>query len=112
MGTNFYAVSTIPTTSYDEWRIHIGKSSCGWLFCFHDCEHFHTFPQVVKWLSKYVCEENKYVLMNEYDQVVPVADFINLVQEKQNDSHCKNNPDNFLYSKNIDGYRFSEGEFC
>lgn len=25
---------------------------------------------------------------------------------------CKDNPDNFTYSRNVDGYRFSDEEFC
>lgn len=111
MGTNFYAVKNTPTTFECEWRIHIGKSSAGWLFLFQDCEHFHTYPQVVKWLDDNVRGGN-YVLMNEYDEVVPVDDFIELVQEKQRDPHCKNNPENFYYCRNIDGYRFDDREFC
>lgn len=111
MGTNYYAVKTEPTTWESEWRIHIGKSSAGWLFSFYDCEHFHTFPQVVEWLTDHVINEKDYVLMNEYNEYVAVPDFLNMVQEKQNDSHCKSNPDNFKHARNIDGYRFMEGEF-
>ena len=111
MGTNYYAVRTTPTTWESEWRIHIGKSSAGWLFLFQDCDYFHTYPQVVKWLDDNVRSGN-YVLMNEYDEVVPVDDFIELVQSKQNDKHCKSNPDNFEYCRNIDGYRFDDREFC
>lgn len=111
MGTNYYAVKNVPTTFECEWRIHIGKSSAGWLFLFQDCEYFHTYPQVVKWLDDNVRSGN-YVLMNEYDEVVSVDDFIELVQKKQNDLHCRNNPDNFEYCRNIDGYRFDDREFC
>lgn len=110
MGTNFYAVKNTPTTFESEWRIHIGKSSAGWLFLFKDCDYFHTYPQVVKWLDDNVRGGN-YVLMNEYDEVVPVDDFIELVQSKQNDKRCKSNPDNFEYCRNIDGYRFDDKEF-
>ena len=111
MGTNYYAVKNVPTTFECEWRIHIGKSSAGWLFLFQDCEYFHTYPQVVKWLDDNVRSGN-YVLMNEYDEVISVDDFIELVQKKQNDLHCRNNPDNFEYCRNIDGYRFDDREFC
>lgn len=112
METNYYAVKNIPTTCEEEWRIHIGKSSFGWLFLFHDCEHFRTYPQVIKWLDDNVRSGN-YVLMNEYDEVVPINDFIDLVQNKQNNANCRNNPDNFSYGvRNINGYRFTEGEFC
>ena len=43
MGTNYYAVRKRPSL-YDR-TIHIGKSSVGWLFLFHDNERFHTYPQ-------------------------------------------------------------------
>lgn len=109
MGTNYYAVKVEP--SLDR-AIHIGKSSFGWLFCFHDCEHFHTYPQVKMWLHENVTVKKKYVLMNEYNEIVDVEDFIEMVQKEQSDPKCRNNPDNFEYCRNIDGYRFDEGEFC
>ena len=113
MGTNYYAVKIAPTTFESEWRIHIGKSSSGWLFCFHDCEYFHTYPQVKMWLHENVVIRKEYVLMNEYDEIVDVEDFIELVQSKQNDPNCRKNPDNFSYEvRNIDGYRFDDREFC
>lgn len=52
MGTNYYAVSKKPTVTSP---LHIGKSSCGWKFLFHevnkwdyelDCDvEIHTFEQ-------------------------------------------------------------------
>ena len=110
MGTNYYAVRVKP--SVNDRAIHIGKASFGWLFCFHDCEHFHTYPQVKMWLHENVTLKKDYVLMDEYDRVVDVEDFIEMVKERQDDPKCRNNPDNFDYCRNIDGYRFSEGEFC
>ena len=112
MGTNYYAVKNAPTVYESEWRIHIGKSSAGWLFCFHDCEHWHTYPQVKMWLHEKVILKKEYVLMNEYDEVVDVEDFVEMVQAKQNDPYCRNNSDNFKYCRNIDGYRFDDREFC
>ena len=109
MGTNYYAVKVKP--SLDR-AIHIGKSSAGWLFLFHDCEHFHTYPQVKTWLHENVTLKKEYVLMDEYDREVDVEDFIELVQKKQSDKNCRSNPDNFEYAKNIDGYRFDDREFC
>lgn len=108
MGTNYYAVKVKP--SLDR-AIHIGKSSAGWLFLFHDCEQFHTYPQVKTWLHENVTLKKEYVLMNEYDEEVDVEDFIELVQKKQNDKNCRSNPENFEYARNIDGYRFEDREF-
>lgn len=112
MGTNYYAVSTKPTVMPP---IHIGKSSYGWKFCFHEIGSFEnwvdekaicTFPQMKKFLEDNIKAE-KIVLMNEYDEVVDLDLFLNMVAEKQKN----NNEDNFRYCKNIDGYRFESGEF-
>lgn len=111
MGTNYYAHKVDPTPRESERVVHIGKSSSGWLFLFHDCEFFHTYPQVRRWLREHISLKKEYVLMNEYGEIVDVEVFIMLVQNKQNDRLCKNNPDNFKYCKNIDGYRFQDGDF-
>lgn len=113
MGTNYYAVRFRPTT--DE-PIHIGKSSAGWRFCFHTQNKqwndppvvWNTFEQVRDWLKKYTVENNYYVIINEYDEIIRYNDFIDMVQEKQS----INNPDNFTYSRNVNGYRFSDRDFC
>lgn len=34
-----------------------------------------------------------------------------MVEAKQKDPFNLGNPDNFIYSKNVDGYRFSDGDF-
>ena len=117
MGTNYYAVKNRPTTSSP---IHIGKSSAGWLFSFHDYEDnwndppvcWHTYGQVKDWLKKYTVDSDNYVILNEYDEIVSFDDFFEMVDSKQKDKHCRENPDNFHYSRNVDGYRFKEGEFC
>lgn len=100
--------------------IHIGKSSGGWLFCFQTQNDkwndppvvWNSYPQVYDWLKKNVVETEKYVIMNEYDEIVPFDEFIDMVQWKQNDEVCRSNPDNFSYSRNVDGYRFADEDFC
>lgn len=105
MGTNYYAVKKQPTV-FDDGCIHIGKSSAGWRFLFHDCEWFHTFPQVKKFLED---NADDYVILDEYDEQHGIDDFLNIVAEQQK----TRNKDDFAYGvKNIDGYRFCEGEFC
>jgi len=117
MGTNYYAVKNKASISEP---IHIGKSSCGWLFNFQDQNNtwndipvvWHTYPQVKEWLKKYTTGKNPpYVILDEYDRTIAYEEFIDLVEKKQKDKRNLSNPDNFTYSKNIDGYRFSEGEF-
>lgn len=117
MGTNYYAVRNRPTLADP---IHIGKSSAGWLFWFQSQNDkwrdppvvWNTYKQVVDWLRKNTVEKSDYVILNEYDEIIPFDDFVELVQRKQNDQLCKGNPDNFSYSRNVDGYRFSDEEFC
>lgn len=113
MGTNYYAVKNRPTVTEP---IHIGKSSFGWRFCFRQQNEkydnppvvWNTFEQVREWLHKYTVDSNQYVIMNEYDEIVSFDDFIKLVEEKQQNY----NPDNFKYSRNVNGYRFTDEEFC
>lgn len=108
MGTNYYAVEK--TYRYERREIHLGKSSGGWLFAFPSCEEFRTFPQFKHWLEQNV-DTGKYLIFNEYGEEVSKDDLLELIEEKQNDPHCLNNPDNFEYGMNIDGYRFFDSDF-
>jgi len=113
MGTNYYAVMNRPTVTEP---IHIGKSSFGWRFCFQQQNDkyndppviWNTYEQVREWLHKYTVDSNQYVIMNEYDEIISFDDFIKLVEEKQQNY----NPDNFKYSRNVNGYRFTDEDFC
>lgn len=117
MGINYYAVRSRPTT---EEPIHIGKSSAGWLFSFHQVNDewhepqivWNTYNQVKEWLYEYTVKNSLYVILNEYDEEISCEDFFAMVDAKQKDPACKGNLKNFDYAKNIDGYRFIEGEFC
>lgn len=117
MGTNYYAVKRKPTI---ESPIHIGKSSGGWLFCFQTQNDtwrdipvvWNNYNEVKEWLNKYTNGKDKpYTILDEYDREITYKDFITLVETKQKDKHNLSNPDNFTYSKNIDGYRFCDGDF-
>lgn len=116
MGTNYYAVRNRPTVQDP---IHIGKSSAGWLFSFQAQNDrwseppviWNTYEQVKAWLYKHTVLDKDFVIMNEYDEIVSFEDFIGLVDSKQTDEHNRSNPDNFSYSRNVDGYRFSDGDF-
>ena len=63
--------------------------------------------QVYEWLYKYTVESGSYVIIDEYDEVISFEDFIKMVEDKQ----LEENPDNFKYNKNVNGYRFADGEF-
>lgn len=110
MGTNYYAVKKKPSLYNRE--IHIGKSSAGWLFLFRDNEEFHTYSQFKKWLEDNV-DSGEYVLFNEYNEEITKEYLLDLIDTKQKDPHNLSNPDNFRYNtKNIDGYRFTNNDFC
>ena len=116
MGTNFYLVKNAPTVRDP---IHIGKSSCGWLFHFHAVNEpwndppvvWNTYKQVKDTLKQLTVDSNDYVIMNEYDEIVSFDDFFELVDSKQQDEFNLSNPDNFSNVKNVDGYRFDDNWF-
>ena len=109
MGTNYYLVKNRPSTDSG---LHIGKSSFGWRFLFHKppiCETgkpLNTFEQWRDYLKE-TTESGNYVILNEYDEVVSLDDFLKMVANKQNE----NKPDMFEYCENVNGYRFASGEF-
>ena len=117
MGTNYFLVKN--GASIRE-PVHIGKSSAGWLFSFETQNdpwwgdpkiEWHTYNQVKDTLKRLTVDSDEYVIMNEYDDIVPYDEFIKMVDDKQNDAFCYTNPDNFEYAENIDGYRFTSGWF-
>lgn len=104
MGTNYYAKKKKPriVRIYDE--IHLGKSSAGWRFAFQETDEIKSYPQFLKWL-----EDNKkdYNIVDEYGKKITIEKLVSLIEAKQGND----NPDNFVYDKNINGYRFSEDDF-
>ena len=109
MGTNYYAVKKKPSL-YNR-NIHIGKSSCGWLFLFQDNDEYHTYPQFKKWLENNV-DTGEYILFNEYNEEISKEELLNIIDTIQKDEHSLSNPKNFDYgTKNIDGYRFTNKDF-
>lgn len=114
MGTNYYAVKTRPSIHR---VLHIGKSSCGWKFLFQRqndswCDpevHWNSFEEVRDWLYLHVVEEKDYVILNEYDELVPYDEFIKIVEYHQ--EAYKFNPENFWYCDDVNGYRFTDGDF-
>lgn len=116
MGTNYYAVKTRPTTAR---LTHIGKSSMGWLFLFQTQYEpyndppivWNTWNQIKEWLKANTLDKKDYVIIDEYDEIISYHDFVKLVEEKQKDPDCRENPHNFEYCKNVDGYRFCDEYF-
>lgn len=95
--------------------IHIGKSSIGWKFLFHTVpgyinyingEPLDSYSRWIRFLKEYT-DNDTIVIMNEYDEEVSLTDLIELVQRKQ----LEINDDNFRYCDNVEGYRFTRGDF-
>ena len=113
MGTNYYAVRNRPTTRKP---IHIGKSSGGRKFLFAAQRdiwgdpplEWNTYNQVRDWLKKHTVDSKEFVIMDEYDDVISFDDFFAMVERKQKE---EGNQEEFLYCRNVDGYRFEDGEF-
>lgn len=108
MGTNYYAVKKKPTIREP---LHIGKSSCGWRFLFHEVNKYNDFDEnleihTFKQWKDFLENNNEIVILNEYDEEISVKDFLQMVKEKQE------NKDNFDYNvKNVNGYRFCDRDF-
>lgn len=109
MGTNYYVVRRKPSVREP---LHIGKSSVGWKFLFHEVNKYnefddnleiHTFEQWKDFLEN----NNDILILNEYDEEITINDFLVLVEEKQKES----NKEDFKNCKNINGYRFIDGHF-
>ena len=105
MGTNYFAISNKPKV-WDR-KIHIGKSSSGWKFLLHYCDFFKSIDELKKFFDEYV-RTGEYVIMDEYENIISPDDLLNYIESKQDTE----NNENFAYGvMNINGYRFSEGEF-
>ena len=112
IGTNYYVVPNRPSV---EEPIHIGKSSIGWKFNFqsHNEPYYeppiiwNTYDQVYEWLYVNTVQSDKFVIMDEYDRIVSFDEFIELVETKQSED----NEENFRYSRNVNGYRFTDDYF-
>ena len=103
----------------DHRGVHIGKSSTGWLFNFQDQDvlqddvhiKWHSYEDVMSFLKEWVDEKKIFTIIDEYDREISYPEFKDFVDTKQSDPHNLENPDNFTYSRNVNGYRFSEGDF-
>ena len=91
---------------------HSGRSSAGWKFLFQEINKYnsfdwdleiHTFEQWKEFLEN----NNEIVILIVYDEEVSVKDFLDLVEKKQKQKHDEYDE----YSKNVNGYRFTDRDF-
>lgn len=106
MGTNYYGRLKKPKRKIylDYEEFHIGKSSCGWKFCFQKGKHFKNFDEFKKWL-----DDDNFVIFDEYERKVDKKTFLEMIINKQKDKESQSHCDE--YTENINGYDFTENDF-
>jgi hypothetical protein len=67
----------------------------------------NTFEQWRDYLEETTIDKKTHVIMDEYGEIVSYDWLMELIKNKQ----TENNPDMFEYCENVNGYRFSDGEF-
>lgn len=104
MGTNYYAVKKKPRIIKVYDKIHLGKSSIGWRFAFQgQPEYYKNYKE----FENFILNNKEFDIIDEYGHKIEPKELLELIAEKQKE----NNPDDFTYDENIDGYRFSDEEF-
>jgi hypothetical protein len=107
MGTNYYAKLNRCKECGRGDVIHLGKSSCGWQFFFqyNGGKFYKNIEEMKEWLK------DKYI-ENEYGEKVNVNEFWKLVEEKKKE--INNHSERYASANDfiIDGYSFTDSEFC
>ena len=110
MGTNYYTkdrTNECKCCGRGVEEIHLGKSSGGWQFSFqyNDGKYYKNVEEMKKWLKDKVIED-------EYEEVVTSEEFFDMINEKQTEEN--NHANTYKDDKNIviDGYSFTNCEFC
>ena len=72
---------------------------------------WHSYEDVMSFLKEWVSQKKEFIIIDEYSEKISYTKFKDLVDTKQKDKHNLDNPDNFHYCDNVEGYRFSSGDF-
>lgn len=81
--------------------IHIGKSSCGWKFCF-DHNNWKYFKQNKQSIVDFINSSN---IKDEYDREITPDEFWKLVESKKDDIDSKEYHTNWdKYNKDVNGH--------
>ena len=109
MGTNYFHITNSCDNCERCDEKHIGKSSCGWQFCFQGHEGIASYKD---WKD----ELGNGVVINEYGTEVTLKQFVEIVEGKQagknhydecrKDGHCMDRE-----WKDDEGYSFSGSDF-
>ena len=101
MGTNYYLHKDFcPCCGKPKKEIHIGKSSIGLRFLFYKSSEIYDYESFIKAIKTGV-------IYDEYGNVISSDEMVKIVKLKQDEeTHSK------YGDKCIEGYDFSESEFC
>ena len=110
MGTNYYMITEpCPHCHRGGGKVHIGKDSVGWSFVFAEQPDLN-IHSVGDWFGQLIATDA--TILNEYNEEIPVEDFVEIVKQSQNDkSHAE------VYSEEQNcyldkyGYSFIKGDF-
>jgi len=110
VGTNYYIKKEVcEKCGRSDGDIHLGKSSFGWQFSFQ--YNGGQFYKNVKEMKVWTKDKD---IFNEYGEKVSYEEFWEMVKSKQKKKFC-NHAEMYKNQGNqhvIDGYSFSDGEFC
>jgi len=108
MGTNYYAIRDVcPTCKHVATRLHVGKSSVGWKFCFHAIDYLE-LKSYRQWMD-YISECG--AIFDEYDRELTLDEFKELVESKQCDLDNTKAYVDTRYYNDQEGYNFLDCEF-
>jgi len=117
MGSNYYVEKDLCECCGEKPnRLHIGKSSCGWVFSLHQTEELQNIEDWLIHLSK-----NRSSIVDEYGRDIPFAELINTIMDRSFDSPGRDSEPGLLYYDEIDRetkrklsgntWAMTEGEF-
>lgn len=99
MGTNYYLrYNYCPCCGHPRSELHLGKASHGWRFIFNKTNEIQNFEDFKNFIERGT-------IYDEYDRIVSYTELIELINYKQKekiDIDCEL----------IDGYVFSDSDFC
>ena len=119
MGTNYYWYKEKPVGNFTE-GLHIGKRSAGWVFHFQAHKNIRQNQNLMSYYDYKEFLKDGYIY-NEYEEEIPYADFIKLVEETKEveDGEApwsfENNPESnyhFCDEWMDSGFMFTKGDFC
>lgn len=107
MGTNYYAhVNPCSECGKPEEKLHLGKSSGGWKFCFRDRDEYSDITEFQTFIRL------DYVkLVDEYGREISPDDFMEKVEGKQDERSHIESVDKTEDWRSVEGYEFFDREF-